>query len=47
MVDTVKVSVQTNPPSGGVPVVVNVCTCARELCNFEHEQNVEATVPGA
>ena len=47
MVETVKVSVQTKPTPGGVPVVVTVCNSARALNNFEHEQNVEAVVPGA
>ena len=47
MVEMVRVSVQTEPPSGGVPVVVTVCNRARELYNCEHEQNVEAAVPGA
>ena len=46
MVVIVKVCVQTKPPPGGVPVVVTVCNCARALNNIEHEQNVEAVVPG-
>ena len=45
MVENVIVSVHTKPPSGGVPVVVVVCSSARASYNFEHEQNVEASVP--
>ena len=40
-------AVQTEPPSGGVPVVVTVCSSARASNNFEHEQKVDAVAPGA
>ena len=40
-------AVQTEPPSGGVPVVVTVRNSARASNNFEHEQKVDAVVPGA
>lgn len=38
-------AVHTEPPSGGVPVVVNVRSCARASNSFEHEQKVEAVTP--